>query len=75
MTIAAGTKLGRDEIRSMIGAGGMGEVLRGRLISPDDQWIIVSNNQRQSFTFAVGSGEQRPIPWDGSRGSTGSVER
>ncbi len=26
MTIAAGTKLGRYEIRSQIGAGGMGEV-------------------------------------------------
>jgi hypothetical protein len=26
MTLAAGTKLGRSEIRSKIGAGGMGEV-------------------------------------------------
>jgi len=30
MTIAAGTKLGRYEIRSKIGEGGMGEVISAR---------------------------------------------
>jgi len=29
MTLAIGTKLGRYEIRSKIGEGGMGEVYRG----------------------------------------------
>lgn len=30
MTLSAGTRLGRYEIRSQIGAGGMGEVCRAR---------------------------------------------
>ena len=33
VTIAAGTRLGRYEIRSKIGAGGTGEVIGGKTVS------------------------------------------